>query len=140
MQTLTMRQIIKDVQELRRRKRFLQTRLEGLFLKAFKLADVNGDGGVSMDECVVLDKQIAQVTGNLGTFIDGDSRRMWREMDANGDGEVSEKEYTATQMKMVPAASHEAVGCVTFWCSGCISAPASFVTGVACAATCWRMR
>ena len=103
MQTLTMRQIIKDVQELRRRKRFLQTRLEGLFLKAFKLADVNGDGGVSMDECVVLDKQIAQVTGNLGTFIDGDSRRMWREMDANGDGEVSEKEYTATQMKMVRA-------------------------------------
>jgi len=53
-------------------------------------------------------------------------------MDANGDGEVSEKEYTATQMKMVPAASHEAVGCVTFWRSGYIPAPASFVTGVAC--------
>jgi Ca2+-binding EF-hand superfamily protein len=54
----TMRRVIKQVEELRRRKKYLQVRLEQIFLKAFKLCDVNNDGGVSMEECIVLDKQV----------------------------------------------------------------------------------
>lgn len=53
-----MRRVIKQVEELRRRKKYLQVRLEQIFLKAFKLCDVNNDGGVSMEECIVLDKQV----------------------------------------------------------------------------------
>ena len=37
-----------------------------------------------MEECVVLDKQMAEVNGKLEEFIEGDSRRAWRAMDANG--------------------------------------------------------
>jgi Ca2+-binding EF-hand superfamily protein len=54
----TMRRVIKQVEELRRRKKYLQVRLEQIFLKAFKLCDVNNDGDVSMEECIVLDKQV----------------------------------------------------------------------------------
>jgi Ca2+-binding EF-hand superfamily protein len=102
-----MRRVIKQVEELRRRRKFLATRLEGLFLKAFNLCDVNNDGGVSMEECVVLDKQIAEVTGNLHTFIENDSRRLWKSMDANGDGEVSAKEYVQHMMGTIPIDQHE---------------------------------
>ena len=102
-----MRGVIKKVEELRRRRKFLKTRLEGLFLKAFKLCDVNSDGGVSMEECVVLDKQIAEVTGNLQTFIENDSRRLWKSMDVNGDGEVSAKEYVQYMMGTIPMEQHE---------------------------------
>ena len=57
----TMRRVIKQVEELRRRKKYLQVRLEQIFLKAFKLCDVNNDGDVSMEECIVLDKQVREI-------------------------------------------------------------------------------
>ena len=102
-----MQRVIKQVEELRRRKKHLHVRLEGLFLKAYKLCDVNNDGGVSMEECIVLDKQLAEVTGTLHLFIENESRRLWRSMDANGDGEVGEKEYVQHMMGTVPTEQHE---------------------------------
>ena len=102
-----MRGVTKQVEELRRRRKFLATRLEGLFLKAFKLCDVNDDGSVSMEECIVLDKQIAEVTGNLDIFIENESRRLWKSMDANGDGEVSAEEYVQHMMGSIPVEQHE---------------------------------
>ena len=108
-----MRRVIKEVEELRRRRKFLATRLEGLCLKAFKLCDVNDDGSVSMEECIVLDKQIAEVKGNLHTFIENDSRRLWKSMDANGDGEVSAKEYVQHMMGSIPMEQHEVQTSIT---------------------------
>lgn len=102
-----MQRVIKQVEELRRRKKHLHARLEGLFLKAYKLCDVNNDGGVSMEECIVLDKQMAEVTGTLHLFIENEARRLWRSMDANGDGEVGEKEYVQHMMRTIPTEQHE---------------------------------
>ena len=92
------------------------------YRRLFGFTDRDKDGKHSKTEYV-----------DNGRYLTPESRAgIFNASDSNKDGFVSEKEYIATQMKMVPAASHEAVGCVTFWRSGCIHAPASFVTGVAC--------
>jgi hypothetical protein len=60
----TYKQLVKakaGVEELRRRKRCLHTRLEQIFRNAFRLADADGDRSLSLREVLALDEQLCAV-------------------------------------------------------------------------------
>ena len=88
-----------------KRPNLAKTKLKKAFQAMYRLTDIDGDGDVSMDECVELDSQVAEVTGQ--EFDPVATRRAWEEMDVDGDGEVSVHEYVTMQMKHVAPADYE---------------------------------
>ena len=106
--TTRMQGLVKDVASLRDRKKHAKILLCDAYRKAYGLCDANGDGDVSLEECVVLDKQMAEVEGRLEKWTEADARRAFRAMDANGNGGVSQAEFVRAKLKLVPEAAHEA--------------------------------
>jgi hypothetical protein len=82
-----------------RRPNLAKTKLKQLFQAMFRLTDADGDGNVDVEECIVLDKQVAEVT--YQQFDEAGTRAAWKAMDVNGDGEVSVHEYIEMQLQNV---------------------------------------
>ena len=55
---------------------------------------------VDRQECVVLDRLIARVSGQ--DFDPSTTTKVWKAMDADGDGDVTRDEYVGAQMAHVP--------------------------------------
>ena len=89
-----------------RRPNLAKTKLKQLFQAMFRLTDLDGDGNVDVEECIVLDRQVAEVTGQK--FDEAGTRAAWNAMDINGDGEVSVHEYVEVQLQNIVSA------CLTF--------------------------
>lgn len=82
-----------------KRPNLAKTKLKQLFQMMFRLTDADGDGNVDVDECIVLDQQVAEVTGQQ--FDEAATRAAWKGMDIDGDGEVSIHEYVEMQMRNI---------------------------------------
>ena len=88
---------VRAMEDVRERQEEYHQKLLDLFSFAFEICDTGGDGEVSMEECVLLDSQIAQVVAT--EFDEEDCADTWRDMDATGDGTVSRDEYVSFQMR-----------------------------------------
>ena len=82
-----------------RRPNLAKTKLKQLFQAMFRLTDADGDGTVDVKECIVLDQQVAEVTGQQ--FDEAATRAAWEAMDVNSDGDVSIHEYVDMQMQNI---------------------------------------
>eukprot|EP01049_Picozoa_sp_SAG25_P001185 SAG25_NODE_47_length_18954_cov_11.266295_10_plen_239_part_00 len=94
------RRAVASVRRLRERKKHQRARLSELLSKAHRLCDINGDGGVSLDECLLLESQLAELRGD--PFDVGSAKRHFRRLDTNGDGGVSVKEYVDVKLRALP--------------------------------------
>ena len=81
-----------------KRPNLAKTKLKQLFQTMFRLTDVDGDEDVSIEECITLDQQVAEVTGQA--FDEAATRSAWSSMDVDGDGGVSVHEYVSTPVNM----------------------------------------
>ena len=96
---------VRAMEAARIRQEEYHAKLLDLFAFAFDICDTGGDGEVSMQECILLDRQIAQVLGE--PFDEEKCQHAWRDMDANNDGTVSHDEYIAFQMRNFGPTTYE---------------------------------
>ena len=88
---------VREMELTRTRQEEFRGKLLSLFASAFEICDTGGDGEVSMQECILLDSQIAHILGE--PFNEENCQHSWREMDTNNDGTVSRDEYVSFQMR-----------------------------------------
>lgn len=93
-----------------RRPNLAKTKLKQLFQAMYRLTDADGDGTVDVSECIVLDQQVAEVTGQQ--FDEAATRAAWGAMDVNSDGDVSVHEYVEMQMQHIVSPKIAPVVCI----------------------------
>jgi hypothetical protein len=92
----------------------LKTKLKRALQEAYALCDADGDGEVSIAECVELGAQMAEASG--GTFDAKEARQRFHAMDRNDDGTVSVHEYVEFSMRDVKAVEFERETQVRYGC------------------------